>query len=84
MSQVHEGRMKEFTQEIFRCDKCEEICDNYTSLLVHRYDEHDIPIDLPNEENIAIDKVIMRQLQLEDPQFKIIYDTNVNRSEIPL
>ena len=81
--QAHEERIKDSTLETFICDKCEEICDNYTSLLVHRYYEHDIAIELPNEENMAIDKVIVKQLQLEDPQFKVIYDMNVSRSEIP-
>jgi hypothetical protein len=81
--QKNEERMKECALETFVCDKCEEICDNYTSLLVHRYHEHDIPISSPNEENISIDKIIVKQLQMEDPQFKIIYDTDINKSDIP-
>jgi len=81
--QKNEERMKEFTQDIFMCEKCEEVCDNYTSLLVHRYHEHNIQPASANHDIIAIDRVVIQQLQMKDPQFKIIYDTDINRMVIP-
>ena len=64
------------------CDICEIKCENVTSLYVHRFKEHDVPIPAPQYDIDEINKELLYSLQQHEPQFRIIYDSSFGEQEL--
>ncbi len=66
------------------CDQCGEINNNYTQLYVHKYRVHDVPIPSTQLRDMEIltDKFIFKQLQESEPEFRVIYNTDLGTKDI--
>ena len=55
-----------------------------TQRYLHNYHVHQIPVPTTNLsiDNYGTDKLILKQLQHNDPQFKIIYESELGHKDI--
>ena len=73
--QLKEMGSKSLIDDVYECDDCGVKCDNPTSLLIHRNNEHDIKIPASDIVNIMpIDRQIIISLQQQEQEFKYIYE----------
>ena len=67
----------------FICDVCQVECINNTDLYIHRYREHKIPVPTPVYDVDEIDHELLYSLQRHEPQFRVIYDSNLGDKDVP-
>jgi transposase InsO family protein len=64
------------------CDICYDRCNNRTALYIHQYREHKVPIPTPVYDIDEIDRQLLYSLQRHEPQFRIIFDSQLGEKEL--
>jgi hypothetical protein len=64
------------------CDICNVKCVTVTELYIHRFKQHDVPIPTPQYEAEEINTELLYSLQQHEPQFRVIYDSQLGENEL--
>jgi hypothetical protein len=64
------------------CDVCNEKCNNMSDLYVHQFREHRVNIPTPEYDIEEIDRQLLYSLQRHEPQFRVIFDSNLGEKEL--
>jgi transposase InsO family protein len=65
------------------CDVCHVQCRNNTDLYIHQFREHQIAIPTPSYETCEVDRELLLALQRREPQFAVIFDSNLGEKDLP-
>ena len=66
------------------CPSCGQEHSTSTQLAIHRYQEHKTPVAVPALDQLGLttDKLVMKKLQEQDPEFRVIYNTDLGQTDI--
>jgi transposase InsO family protein len=73
---------EESSVDSLTCDICAVKCTNSTDLYVHRYREHKVSIPTPHYDIEEMDRELLYSLQRHEPQFRVIFDSNLGEKEL--
>jgi hypothetical protein len=66
----------------FTCDICDVKCNNRSGLYVHQFREHKVPVPSVEYDASEIDRELLLSLQRHEPQFRVIFDSNMGEKEL--
>lgn len=66
------------------CGECGEACVSLTHRLVHQFHAHGTPVPDPRLDKLGLttDRTTMRKLQEGEPEFRVIYNTDLGQTDI--